>query len=195
MHQQAVKKIMRYLKGTIEVGIMYSRKGDLELKGYVDSDYAGDIDDRKSTGVFVFLLGSGAISWSSKKQAVVTLLTTKVEFISATTGGCQAVWLRCILEKIGEEQRKSSPIMCYNSSTIKVSRNPILHGKCKHIDVRYHFLRDLVKEDVINLVFCGTERQIANIMTKPLKRKDFTQFREWLGMKTAEEVNIVANGK
>lgn len=189
MHQLAVKKILRYLKGTIDLGVMYSRSGNTELKGYADSDYAGDVDDRKSTGGYVFMLGTGAISWSSKKQAVVTLSTTEAEFISAAMCACQAVWLRRILHKLGQTQRKSTPILCDNSSSIKLSKNPVLHGRSKHIDVRFHYLRDLVKDEVIELFYCRTEHQISDIMTKPLKRKDFLQFRDWLGMCSRRVIN------
>lgn len=194
MHLLAIKKIMRYIKGTMDLGILYKRQGKIELRGYVDSDYAGDTDDRKSTGGYIFILGSGAISWSSKKQAVVTLSTTEAEFISAATGSCQAVWLRRIMKFLKEEQTVSTSIMCDNSSTIKLSRNPVLHGRCKHIDVRFHYLRELVKQGEIDLEYCRTEMQISDIMTKPLKQHDFVKMREWMGMCSAECVNSVANG-
>lgn len=145
----AVKKIMTYLKGTMEMGIMYCRGGDLKLKGYADSEYAGDKDDRKSTGGYVFFVGNGVVSWSSKKQAVVSLSTTEAEFISAALCASQAVWLRRILDQICENQNSFTPILCDISSTIKVSRNPVLHGRCKHIDVRFHYLRDLAKDGII----------------------------------------------
>lgn len=103
------------------------------------------MDDRKSTLGYVFMLSNAAISWSSKKQHVVSLSTTEAEFIAATTCACQAVWLRRILKELGHEQLKETTVMCDNSSTIKLSKNPVLHGRSKHIDVRFHFLRNLVK--------------------------------------------------
>lgn len=115
MHLQAVKKVQRYLKGTMDVGIFYSRNGSEKLLGYTDSDYAGDVDDMKSTYGYVFMLGTCSISWSSKKQPVVTLSTTEAEFIAAASCVCQVVWLRRILERVGHKQEGSTVIMCDNS--------------------------------------------------------------------------------
>ncbi|MCI31218.1 copia-type polyprotein, partial [Trifolium medium] len=94
IHVTAIKRIMRYLKGTLGFGIMYkdNLNSDLCLKGWCDSDYAGDLDDRKSTSGYVYMLGSGAISWSSKKQPIVTLSTTEAEFVSAASCACQGIW-------------------------------------------------------------------------------------------------------
>ena len=99
----------------------------------------------------MFLLGSGAVAWSSKKQPVVTLSTTEAEFITATSCACQSVWMSRILEKLGHNQSKCTDILCDNSSTIKLSKNLVMHGISKHIDVRFHFLRDLTKDEVVKL--------------------------------------------
>jgi hypothetical protein len=181
LHQQAIKRVLRYLKGTAELGIFYKR-GEEKLMAYSDSDYAGDIDDRKSTSGYVFLLGSGAVAWSSKKQPVVTLSTTEAEFIAAASCACQSVWMHRILEKLGHEQNKCTVVFCDNSSTINLSKNPVLHAKSKHIDVRFHFLRDLTKDGVIKLEHCDSKDQIADIMTKPLRQHVFLKFRESLGV-------------
>lgn len=182
IHLQAAKRVLRYLKGTVDLGILYSKGGSEELIAYADSDYAGDVDDRKSTSGYVFFLGTGAISWSSKKQPVVTLSTTEAEFIAAASCACQGVWLRRILGKLGLLQDKCTTIFCDNSSTIKLSKNPVMHGRSKHIDVRFHFLRDLAKEGVIELLYCNTQDQISDIMTKALKADVFLKLRRQLGM-------------
>jgi hypothetical protein len=101
IHLQAAKRVFRYLKGTVNLGIFYQKEGNRELLAYTDSDYAGDVDDRKSTSGYVFLLSEGAVSWSSKKQPVVTLSTTEAEFVAATSCACQGVWMRRVLEKLG----------------------------------------------------------------------------------------------
>ena len=154
LHLNAAKRVLRYLKGTMSFGLFYRKGEKQELIGYIDSDYAGDQDDRKSTSWYVFMLSSGAVSWSSKKQLVVTLSTTKAEFIAAASSACQAVWLRRILQQLNHEPRKSTTIYCDNSSTIKLSKNPVLHGRSKHIDVRFHFLRELTKDEVVELIQC-----------------------------------------
>lgn len=94
-----------------------------------------------------------------------------------------------ILEKLGYKQNKCTTIYCDNSSAIKLSKNPVMHGRSKHIDIRFHFLRDLTKDGVVELVHCGTKDQIADIMTKPLKLELFLRMRELLGMCLAPEVN------
>ncbi|GKV45376.1 hypothetical protein SLEP1_g52467 [Rubroshorea leprosula] len=110
-----------------------------DLAGFTDSDYAGDLDDKKSTSGFVFMLGSGAISWSSKKQPIVTLSTTEAEYVAATSCACQAIWLRRIMEELELNQHEATSIYCDNSSAIKLSKNPVLHGRSKHIHVRIQF--------------------------------------------------------
>ncbi|KAG5246836.1 Retrovirus-related polyprotein from transposon [Salix suchowensis] len=124
----------------------------------------------------------GAVSWSSRKQQVVTLSTTEAEFIAAATSACQAIWLRRILDDLHFQQHDPTIIHCDSSSAIKLSKNPVLHGRSKHIDVRYHFLRDLSNEGTIELVYCRSEDQIADIMTKALKLDAFEKLRNLLGM-------------
>ena len=102
LHLLAAKRVLRYLKGTTEFGIFYKKRGDDELVAYTDSDYAGDLEDRKSTSGYVFLLSSRAVSWSTRKQPVVSLSTTEAEFIVAASCACQAVWLKRVLGKLSQ---------------------------------------------------------------------------------------------
>jgi hypothetical protein len=184
MHFAAVKRVMRYVKGTLDHGILYRHitNQSLKLLGWSDSDYAGDLDDRKSTSGYVFMLGTGAISWSSKKQPIVTLSTTEAEYVAAASCACQCIWLRSILNHLKINQSSSTMIHCDNSSSIKLSKNPILHGRCKHIDVRFHFLRDLTRDGVVELVHCRSQDQLADLMTKPLKLDTYCKLRENLGI-------------
>lgn len=103
------------------------------------------------------MLSNGAVSWSSNKQPVVSLSTTEAEFISAAACACQAVWMRRILEKLAHVQNGGTTVYCDNSSAIKLSKNPVLHGRSKHIDIRFHFLRDLTKEGAVELVHCNSQ--------------------------------------
>jgi len=122
------------------------------------------------------MMSGGAVAWSSRKQPIATLSTTKVEFVVAVA--CQAIWMRRILEKIGHLQTEGTKLMCDNASTIKLSKNPVIYGCSKHIKVRFHFLRDLTKEGAVNLLFYDTRDQLADMMTKPLKLKAFQKLRE-----------------
>jgi hypothetical protein len=181
-HLMAAKRILRYIRGTQELGILYKKGSQAELIAYSDSDYGGDVDDRKSTSGYVFMMGSGAVSWSSRKQPIVTLSTTEAEFIAAAHCVCQGIWLKRILECIGLEQRKCLTVLCDNSSTIKLSKNPVLHGRSKHIDIRFHFLRNLSCDGVIELIHCASQEQLADIMIKALKLGVFVKLRERLGV-------------
>ena len=147
------------------------------------------MDDRKSTYGYVFLLSEGAVSWSSKKQHVVTLSTTEAEFVAAASCACRGVWMRRILEKLGHFQGKCITVLCDNSSTIKLSKNPVLRGRSKQIDVRFHFLRDLTRDGVVELKYCGTQDQVADVMTKPLKLDTFLKLRKLLGVCEVPVVN------
>jgi hypothetical protein len=128
------------------------------------------------------MMGSGVVAWSSRKQPIVTLSTTEAEFVAAAACASQAVWMQRILEKLSLKESKGTTIFCDNSSTIKLSKNPVLHGRSKHIDVRFHFLRDLTREGAVELVYCGTQEQLADIMTKPLPLAAFQKFRNQLGV-------------
>ncbi|PRQ43601.1 putative RNA-directed DNA polymerase [Rosa chinensis] len=135
LHFQAAKRVLRYLKETVNYGIFYKKEGNNKLIAYTDSDYVGDLEDRKSTSGYVFMLSGGVVSWSSKKQPIVTLSTTEAEYVAAAACACQAIWVRRILEKMNYVQDGGIIMMCDNSSTIKLSKNPVLHGRSKHIDV------------------------------------------------------------
>ena len=132
LHFGTAKRIMRYVKGTLEFGIWYQREGKSELLGYTDSDYAGDVDDSRSTSGYVFLMSGGAVAWSSRKQPIVTLSATEAEYAAAATCACQAIWMKRILKEIGHEQDEEMVLFCDNTSTIKLSKNAVMHGKSKH---------------------------------------------------------------
>ena len=102
------------------------------------------------------MMGTAAVSWASKKQPVASLSTTEAEYIAATSCACQCIWLRRILEHLGLGEKGATEILCDNKSTIQLSKNPVLHGRSKHIAMRFHFLRDLVNNQVVQLKYCNT---------------------------------------
>jgi len=120
---------------------------------------------------------------------VVTLSTTEAEFIAAASCACQVVWLRRILEKLRHIQSKSTIVYCDNNLAIKLSKNPIMHGRSKHIDVRFHFLRELTKAGTVKMIHCGTQDQIADVMTKPLKLDAFLKLRGLMGVCPEPDIN------
>jgi len=188
-HLLAAKRILRYLKGTIDFGVFYKKGSNNILKGYTDSDFAGDLDGGKSTSGYVFMMGDGAVAWSSRKQPIVTLSTTEAEYVAATTCACHSIWMKEVLNSVEEDYCKCITVFCDNSSSIKLSKNPVLHGRTKHINVRFHFIRDLIKKGEVELVYCGTKEQITDIMTKPLKLEDFVKLRMLLGVQEKKALN------
>ena len=148
--------ILRYVKGTKRFGILYIASEYSDLIGYTDSDWVGSVDDRKSTSGYVFHMGSGAISWASKKQSIVALSTAEAEYVAATAAACQAVWMRRMLRSLGQEQAKATVIFCDNSSAIALSKNSVFHKRTKHIDTRFHYIRELVNNGEIVLEHCRT---------------------------------------
>lgn len=179
------KKVDRTLYKQIVGSLMYltaTRPDIMYSVSLISSDYAGDQDDRRSTSGYVFMLGIGAISWSSKKQPIVTLSSTEAEFVAATSCACQAIWLRRILEELHFKQPGATTILCDNISTIKLSKNPVLHGISKHIDVKFYFLRDLCIEGTIDVKHCKSEEQAADIFTKAVKRELFVKLRKIIGV-------------
>ncbi|XP_019257220.1 PREDICTED: uncharacterized protein LOC109235521 [Nicotiana attenuata] len=126
-HLKVTRRILRCLKGTIDFGLFYSSSNNFNLMGYCDSDYAGDIDDRKSTIGFVLFLGDSFISWSSKKQSVVTLSTCEAEYVAATSCTCHAIWLRRLLKKLNLPQIEATEICIDNKSAQTLAKNPVYH--------------------------------------------------------------------
>eukprot|EP00253_Pinus_taeda_P011790 PITA_11790 len=133
----------------------------------------------------------GAISWASKKQSIVALSTAQAEYVAATAAACQAVWMRRMLRSLGQEQAKARVIFCDNSSPIALSKNSVFHKRTKHIDTRFHYIRELVKNNgEIVLEHCRTQEQVADILTKPLDQKSFEFLRKCLGMTEFPAVEI-----
>lgn len=183
-HMGAVKQILRYVKGTKDFGCFYKRKlkGNLGLIGFSDSDMAGDVDDRKSTTGVLFLLGEDPICWQSQKQKVVALSTCEAEYIAATTVACQGVWLARLLAEMVKKEARSIKLQVDNKSAIALTKNLVLHDRSKHIDARYHFIRQCVEEGKVDIEFISLEGQLADILTKPLGRVRFLEMRSKLGM-------------
>ncbi|XP_047952717.1 cineole synthase 1, chloroplastic-like [Salvia hispanica] len=140
------------------------------------------VDDRRSTSGFVFNLGSGAVTWSSKKQGVTALSTAEAEYVAATSSACQGLWLRRVLADFEQEQKQATGIFCDNRSTVAIAKNQVMHGRTKHIDIKFHFIRDLINEGVISLKFCSSLENLADIFTKSLSSEKHVKFRNMLGV-------------
>ena len=184
-HYNGVKRVLRYLKGTEDYGLFY-KKGDLreELLGYSDSDFVGDCNDRKSTLWHIFFLGGMAVSWSSQKQSIVALSLCEVEYIAATSATCQAIWMSRLLGELMRNEAMKAKLLVDNQSVITLSKNPIHHNRTKHIDTRYHFVRQCVEDKKIEIDFNQSEDQLANIFTKALRKVKFLEMRDRIGIRS-----------
>jgi hypothetical protein len=139
-HLAAVKRIFKYLKGTMTYGLWYPRNQNFQLIAYSDADWANCVDERKSTSGGAFFLGDSLVAWLSKKQGSISLSTTEAEYIAAATCCTQILWMIQTLADLKVTYTDPIPIHCDNTSAISVSKNPVLHSKTKHIPIKYHFL-------------------------------------------------------
>ncbi|KAL1536502.1 hypothetical protein AAHA92_29144 [Salvia divinorum] len=181
-HWQALKWTLRYLKGAKSFGILYSGEKELEgkaLVGYCDSDYAGNVDNRKPQTGYIFTLFGGAISWISTLQNVVALSTTEAEYMAITAAVKESFWLRGIVGEFGVEQ-KLVPIGCDNNGAISLAKHQVFHERSKHIDVRYHFVREEIEKGNIVVFKVDTADNPADMLTKPLQKEKFDLCMELL---------------
>ncbi|GKC56580.1 retrovirus-related pol polyprotein from transposon TNT 1-94 [Tanacetum coccineum] len=185
-HLVAAKRIFRYLKGTPSLGLWYPKGSGFDLKAYSDSDYARCNLDRKSTLGGCQILRVKLVCWSAKKQSSIAMSSAKAEYVAAAGCCAQVLWIKSQLADYDVLYDKV-PIFCDNTSAIAISNNPVLHSSTKHIDIRYHFIRDHILKGDIELHFVPTEMQLADIFTKPLAEPSFTRLTAELGMLNIEK--------
>nr|GEY89585.1 retrovirus-related Pol polyprotein from transposon TNT 1-94 [Tanacetum cinerariifolium] len=172
-HLTAVKRIVRYLKDTINMGLWYPKDTGFKLTAFSNSDHVGCLDSRKSTsGGIQFLGGDKLVSWSSKNQDYTSMSSAEAEYVSLSACCAQVVWMRTQLTDYGFHFDKI-PMYCDSKAAIAISCNPVQHSRTKHIDVRYHFIKEKVEKGIVELFFVGTEYQLADLFTKALPEEGF----------------------
>jgi hypothetical protein len=176
-HLAVVKHILRFIAGSNNLGVFYSRKteGEDELVSFSDSDLAGDLDDRKSTSGIIFFLGRTPISWQSIKWRVVAQPSCEAEYVAVATGACQAIWLGRLLSEIKDARVRVHVLKIDNKSTISLIRNPVHHARSKHIDIKYHVLREYEGTGQIQVEFIRTWDQLGDLLTKPLGKSKLAE--------------------
>lgn len=181
-HWAAAKHVLRYIQGTVNYGLLYTRRNDIRLSGFTDANCTRSSVDQKSTSGYCFNIGLGMTSWCSRKQKFVALSSAKAEYMAASTASCEAIWLRKLLVNLFRRRMEATRIMCDNQSYIKLSENLIFHDQSKHIDIRCHLVRNCVQWGVVQLNYTPTGKQVADILIKALGRTKFAYFREKMGM-------------
>lgn len=191
-HWNGIKRVIRYLIGTTNYGILYSKQNGSKsaLVGFSDSDYAGDRATRRSTTGYLFKLAGGPITWSSRKQSTVSLSTTEAEYVAASSAVKESLWLHQLLKDIQEDDKLVLPMTLYidNQSAIKLVKNSEFHQRSKHIDIKFHFIREQFEKGVILPQYVNTASQEADIFTKALSKIVFEKLRD----KICVEINKIA---
>ncbi|GKC03753.1 ribonuclease H-like domain, reverse transcriptase, RNA-dependent DNA polymerase [Tanacetum coccineum] len=182
-HMKAIRQVLRYVKGTKDHGITYKHNGGNKIHGYSDSSYGVNTQEGKGTTGIIFYYGESPISWSTQKQATVALSSCESEFIAATAAATQALWLKRLLSKLTHTQEEKITIQVDNKSAIALMKNPVFHGRSKHIDTKYHFIRECVEREDIQVEFVSGEYQKADILTKALPKIKFLTMRQLIGLK------------
>ncbi|GJW82981.1 ribonuclease H-like domain, reverse transcriptase, RNA-dependent DNA polymerase [Tanacetum coccineum] len=181
-HMKAIKQVLRYIKGTKDYGITYGHDGN-KIQGYSDSSYGVNTQEGKGTTRIVFYFGNSPITWSTQKQGIVALSSCESEFIVATAAATQALWLKRLLSKITDSNKEKITIYVENKSGVALMKNPVFHGRSKHIDTKYHFIRECVEKEDLTVEYISGEQQRADILTKALPRIRFVTMRQILGVK------------
>ena len=182
VHWTGVKRILRYLRGTSNYGLVYDGNNVNELVGFSDADWAGDVNTRRSTSGYVFRLGNATVTWASRKQATVAKSSTEAEYVALSMATQEVIWLRRLFASLGLSGDVPTLIFEDNQGAIDISKNPKHHDRTKHIDVSHHFVRERVASNEIAIVYCPTDEMTADVMTKGLGAVKYRKFRDGLGV-------------
>lgn len=183
-HWDQALRVLNYLRGTRDLVISYSRgsRDGLTLRGFSDSDWAGERDGSRSTSGYIWMLSGGPVSWKSRLQSIVALSSTEAEYITVTAAAQEGIWLRRVMSELGFEQVGASNLAVDNEGAIALSENPQAHPRTKHIRLRYHFIRQYVQEGVIKPQYISTHQNIADMFTKNLPKDRFLELRQGIGL-------------
>ena len=174
----AVLSILRYLKGTSNKGIFYSKNDNLDLIGYTDADWAGDGDDRKSTSGYFILVRGNLVTWKSKKQKVVALSSAEAEFRGIAKGVTEILWIRKLLGELDCH----TGLYRDNKAAISISENSVQHDRTKHVEIDQHFIKEKLENKIIRLPFVRSKDQLADILTKAASSEAFNSTLYKLGI-------------
>jgi hypothetical protein len=181
-HLFAAKRVLRYLAGTMDLGIVYG-PSSTRLVGLSDADWGGNLDTRRSTTGFVIMLNGGAIAWRSKRQTTVALSTMEAEYMALTEAAKEIKWMRHFLFELGVAKKDGSTVLRTDSEGAEaLAKNPVNHSRAKHIDIKHHFIRDAILDKVIWIQHVPTDAMTADSLTKALGRQKHKRCTSLMGM-------------
>jgi hypothetical protein len=181
-HWQSIKRLLRYLKNTIHFGLQIYRNSSPLIQAFSDADWVGSRDDRRSTGSYCIFLGKNLISWSCKKQPTVARSSTEAEYKALANAAAEVQWLYSLLHELGHSSPSSSILWCDSIGATYLSANPVFHARTKHIEIDFHFVRDMVASKHLLVRFVSTHDQLADLLTKPLSSPWFVLLRSKLNV-------------
>ncbi|CAL1680763.1 unnamed protein product [Lasius platythorax] len=183
-HWKAAKRVLRYLKGTMDFGLTYYPNSK-PLTGYVDSSWGNCHDDRRSQSGFIFILNGSPITWESRKQSTVALSTCEAEYMALTEGAKEAIFMQRFLKELGFDRLGDITIFGDNLGSIKLAENPVFHQRSKHIDIKYHFIRDAIHHGGLKIQHISTEDTVADVLIKGLPREKHINCLSKAGMRAS----------
>lgn len=179
IHWTAVKWLLRYLKGSTDLNLVFTREKDFRVQGFSDSDYAADLDRRRSTTGYVFTVGGNTVSWKSNLQSIVALSTTEAEYVALTEAVKEALWIQGLLTEMGFKQEKVT-LWCDSQSAISLAKNNTFHERTKHIAIKFNFIRDVIEEGSVEVLKIHTSQNPADMLTKGIHVQKFESALEFL---------------
>lgn len=177
VHWMAVKRILRHIRDTTSLGLVLTGSSSKLLSACFDADWAGDADDRRSTGGHAIFFGGNLIAWSARKQATVSRSSTESEYKSLSNATAELVWVESLLCELGLMTDRAPVLWCDNLGATYLSANPMFHARTKYIEVDFHFVRERVAQKRLQIKFISSKDQVADVFTKPLPTHPFVRCR------------------
>ena len=182
VHLTAAKRIVRYVKHTLSLGLNFSKSPFTLVSAFSDSDWAGCLDDRRSTGGFAVFFGPNLISWCARKQATVSRSSTEAEYKALANATAEIIWVQSMLKELGIQSKQAPCLWCDNLGATYLSANPVFHAGTKHIEIDFHFVRERVAQKQLDIRFVHSRDQLADGFTKPLPTRSFDDFKHNLNL-------------